>query len=106
MNTTTHAQIAEHAHHLWLDGSFKGSDTEIWLEAERQLTAGFLRPTSPVTDHLAQHPLDKLRSDAAVAQQAANQKQVARAPKLATHTGPRVATPTSGKPIWSKPHSS
>jgi hypothetical protein len=35
----THAQVAALAHELWVErGEPRGSDIDIWLEAERQLT--------------------------------------------------------------------
>src|SRR5688572_1584376 len=38
MNTPTHEEISRHARTLWQDrGCPEGIDTEIWLEAERQL---------------------------------------------------------------------
>ena len=41
MNTPTHGEIARQAENLWRDrGCPAGNDTEIWLEAERQLSGG------------------------------------------------------------------
>lgn len=40
-NSPTHEEIAERAHEIWRSwGNPGGRDTEIWLEAERQLAAG------------------------------------------------------------------
>lgn len=113
MKTPTHNEIALQAHELWQDrGCPHGSDTEIWLEAERQLTggheeeifnaraAGETAAESKVEYHLSSAMPDQ------EAIQAALQKQAARAPQIAHHTGPKAKPPETGKPLWSQPHSS
>lgn len=113
MKTPTHDEIARHAQHLWQDrGCPTDRDLETWLEAERQLHAD--RTTEPfarraraetaaesvVEYHLSPAPPDQ------EAIQAALQKQTARTPQTPHHIGPKVKPAVTGKPVWSKPHSS
>jgi hypothetical protein len=111
--TPTHDEIALHAQHLWQDrGCPAGIDTEIWLEAERQLNGN--KSTNPTaaraSAEMAAESVVEYHISPAVPQQeaiqAAIQKQAARAPQVPTHTGRKVKPPETGKPVWSKPHSS
>ena len=102
MKTPTHEEVAQRAHQLWQDsGCPDGRDTEFWLDAERQLTAGSAestansetsRPSSPMPD--------------AEAVKAERQKQAARAPILPGKSAPKFPPAETGKPLWSQPHSS
>lgn len=103
MNSPTHADVAHRAHQNWLDhGSPAGRDTEIWLEAERQLTAGL----TPAGTHETSQTLSESRTDTAIAEKAALQKKIARAPVTSHIVAPTAKPPETGKPLWSKPHSS
>lgn len=113
MNTPTHDEIARQAQEFWQDrGCPTGCDTEIWLEAEQALIQGL--PADRFTERAVAetaaesmvefHVSPALPDQAAV--QAALQKQTARAPQVPHHTGPKGKPPESGKPVWSKPHSS
>lgn len=98
IHSPTHEEIAQCAYELWqARGCAHGTDTELWLEAERSLrAAGHARGAEP---H-AQNP-------AALAAQVANQKNAARAPQQQHGKNvPRNAPAESGKPLWDKPHSS
>jgi hypothetical protein len=112
-NTPTHEEIAQHAQHLWRDrGCPPGMDTEIWLEAERQLSSK--KTTSPFgarasAETAAESEIEYHISPAVPQQeaiQAALQKQAARAPQVPSHTGRKAKPPESGKPVWSKARSS
>ena len=119
MNTPTHEEIALQALNLWQErGRPAGCDTEIWLEAERQASAG-PRPsavpnadafTTSVRAETAAESVVEYHLSSAESEQdailAALQKQEARAPQVAHHTGPRAKPPETGKPLWNQPHSS
>ena len=115
MNSPTHAAVSQRAHHNWQQsGSPPERDVEFWLEAERQLTAGTSKEKpsikeritadaaaeSTVEFHLSPAPPDN------EAIRAAMQRKEARAPIAPHHTGPKAKPVESGKPLWSKPHSS
>jgi hypothetical protein len=109
MNQPTHEQISQRAHRLWQESGPEGGDaTQNWLDAERELTTapanfpfgGATVPHSPV------HAMSESLSAVATSERAARQKKEARDPKFATHTGPKSMPPESGKPLWTKPHSS
>ena len=132
-NSPTHEEITQRAQKIWQEsGNPSGRDNEIWFEAERQLTAGAtdanaesgrkqaLRTTTQskgTTDRAEQikvetaaesmvenHISPAISEDEAI--KAALQKKEARAPKVATHTGPKSKPVESGKPLWNKAHSS
>jgi len=109
MNKPTHEEISQRAHQLWEIGQPAGADAnQNWLDAERELTAEAPKSAasaSPPT-HLVAAPLSESASKHAVSERDVRQKKQAREPIVATHTGPKAATPESGKPIWSQPHSS
>ena len=130
MTTLPHATVAQRAHHHWHQlGCPPDRDTEIWLEAERQLAAeqraeksdtpGKTKSPAPpdaATDiariksetaaesTVEFHLSPALSDDQAI--QAALQKKIARAPSVPHHTGPKAKPVESGKPLWNKPHSS
>ncbi len=119
MNTPTHNEIAVQARHLWHDrGCPTGCDTAIWLEAEHQLSAKRSADPEPKADTFAARAQNVTASDnligyqlppAATEQeaiQAVQQKNDARAPQAPRHTGPKNKPSETGKPVWSKPHSS
>ncbi len=119
MKTPTHDEIARQAHHIWKDrGCPANCDTDLWLEAEQHLSTthsaesehrndayatyarGFDRPENPLQ---YQVPATTRERGAAFADQ---QKEEARAPQVPRHTGPKGKPAETGKPIWSKSHSS
>jgi hypothetical protein len=112
MNKPTHEEISQRAHKIWQDtGSTFGGNCDAdahWLEAERQLDADSAKSHShpAVAEHAAAHPLSESRSTLAVAERTAQQRKESRKPKVPTHTGPKLAPPESGKPLWNQPHSS
>ncbi len=119
MKTPTHDDIAQQAHHLWQDrGCPTNCDTAIWLEAEQQLCTSQAEESEPRADAFVtyargfnrpENPISYQVPPAATEQQvmqADQQKEDARAPQVPRHTGPKGKPPESGKPIWSKSHSS
>ena len=113
MPTPTHDEIAQEAQQLWQQrGCPAGHDTEIWLKAERKLNQApaantFTARTS--AEAAAESEIENLLSPAESEQmsiRAAVQKEDARAPKVSHHTGPKTKTAETGKPLWSRPHSS
>jgi hypothetical protein len=106
MKTPTHEDVAQRAHQLWQDsGCPGGRDTEIWLEAERQLTAGSAEDSAEATANPATSPSSSPMPNAEAAK-AARQKQAARAPILPGKSAPKFPPAETGKPLWSQPHSS
>jgi hypothetical protein len=119
MKTPTHDEIALQAHQLWRDrGCPDCCDTEIWLEAERQLSGGSPRAGGPTADTFAERVEAETAAESVVeyhlspaateqeAIKAAIQKQEARAPQVPHHTGPAAKPPETGKPLWTRPHGS
>ncbi len=125
--TTTHVpahhDIAQRAQEIWgLRGNPSGHDLAIWLEAEQQLTevspelAHSTSTGSPQSsDPLSRKPTTTHSSGSTtpmpdpieVAAKATLQKKTASAPHRPTHQdAPKSAPTESGKPLWSKPHSS
>ena len=111
MPTPTHEEIALHALQLWHDrGCPDGRDTEIWLEAERQLSE------DQTADSLAERALAATAakcefhlSPAQTEQEAvkvAMHKDAARAPHVPHHLGPKAKPAETGKPLWTRPHGS
>lgn len=92
MNPPTHAEISERAASIWQErGRPSGQDDEIWLEAEKQLSA----------------PLPEGQSEHALEEKAELQRKDAMAPRLPhKRSAPKKKPAPSGKPLWSKPHSS
>ena len=133
-HSPTHDDIAQRAQEIWQRyGSPEGRDTEIWLEAERQLTensedstendsAQYESPRTTSESKGAVRLADQMRSETAAesmvehhispaisdnaAINAALQKKDARAPKLPTKSAPKAQPAETGKPLWDKPHSS
>ncbi len=117
MNSPTHETVAQRAYQLWQErGCPADCDTEIWLEAERQLSADdSASPPSKATSTA------RLKADTAAesndeyhlpsvmpdeeAIKAAVKKHEARAPILPHTSAPKQKPPESGKPLYSKPHS-
>lgn len=118
MNTPTQEDIAQQAHQLWRErGHPVNQDTEIWLEAERQLSGNspraghrsFATPVERAPAELAAESVVEHHITPAVPEQeaiqAALQKTDARAPQVPHHTGPKGKPPETGKPVWPKAHS-
>ena len=110
MNTPTHETVAHCAYKLWQDEGYpSGRDTEIWLEAEQALTAelpklpsGF--PPAAVAPH---HPsLGESHRAHALAESASERRKEASAPIVPHKSAPKAKPPETGKPLWSRPHSS
>lgn len=100
MKTPTHEEISKEAQRLWQSqGCPIGHDTEIWLKAERTLIEETTEERTG-EEHTSSAQPDQ-KSIAAAAQ-----KDRARAPQVAKHTGPKSAPAQTGKPLWSRPHSS
>ena len=127
-NTPSHEEITQRAQELWkAQGCPNGRDNEIWLEAERQLSAatsapgdtggsqerGSGRSQSSVTGGPpvdpkppGDAPKQETPMPTEAAAQAAQQKKSARAPKSPSKTAPKPAPAETGKPLCKKPHSS
>jgi hypothetical protein len=94
MHTPTHEEISRHAETLWQDkGRPSGCDEQIWLEAERELTAK------------AHETLSERESEHAQAELAATRRKEALAPQRPTKSAPKPQPAETGKPLWSQPHS-
>jgi len=119
MTTATHEEIALRASQLWQKrGCPAGADTEIWLEAERQLTDTRPSADGPKATPAAARAAAETAAESVVeyhispavseqeAIKAALQKQEARAPQVPHHTGPKGKPAETGKPLWDRPHSS
>lgn len=136
MNTPSHEAISQRAREIWLSrNSPEGQDSDIWLEAEKQLMAGntdtgsqsnlagqeAARTTSEskgagglaargasttVADHPATAPASPKADPDAEKAKETQQKKVARAPKVPAKTAPKGKPAETGKPLWDKPHSS
>ena len=133
-HSPTHEEITQRAQEIWQRyGSPGGRDTEIWLEAERQLTGGsdnsaesdstqYESPRTTSESKGAVKLADRLTSETAAesivehhispaipddaAVRAALQKKDARAPQFPTKSAPKSKPAETGKPLWDKPHSS
>ena len=122
MNSPTHDDIAKRAYQLWHEyGSPASRDAEIWLNAERQLTAKAAAATpaaAPAGGNFAERVKAETAAESVVEYQispaipdqeaitAALQKQSARAPQAPHHTGLHAKPPETGKPLYARPHSS
>lgn len=148
MNTKspTHDAITQRAHEIWQGrGTPAGCDTEIWLEAERQLSTPATEPNTPSASEgrgngntqasrtsadpkatdlkpgasaQTEHLRGQMASESEVEYQitpaipdndaikAALQVREARAPMVPGKNAPQAKPTESGKPLWSKPHSS
>jgi hypothetical protein len=113
MSTPTHEEISLEAQKIWQNrGCPADCDTEIWLEAERKLMENpaantFTARTS--AEAASESEVENLLSPAESEQmsiKAAMQKENARAPQVARHTGPKAKVAETGKPLWNRPHSS
>lgn len=133
MKTSTHHDVSQRAYYLWEEkGRPEGQQTAIWLEAEQQLTAGApdsganlkngerarttneskgasslaaqVKAETAAESTVEYHISPPVSEDAAI--QAALQKKDARAPQHATKNAPHAVPAETGKPLWSKPHSS
>jgi hypothetical protein len=113
MTTPTHDEISLQAWQLWQNrGCPAGRATEIWLEAEQELIEKptgntFAARVSP--EAAAESEVEYHLSPAQTEQQsiqAAMLKESARAPQVSHHTGPKPKPTETGKPLWSRPHSS
>ncbi len=133
-HSPTHEEITQRAQEIWQRyGNPGGRDTEIWLEAERQLTESTENSSQEDSSHYesprttseskgAVKLADRIKSETAAesivehhispavsddaAVKAALQKKDARAPKTPTKTAPKSQPAETGKPLWDKPHSS
>lgn len=129
-NSPSHEEITQRAREIWQQsGSPGGRDTEIWLEAERQLMAGaqdadsssenYESPRTTSESKGAVTLADKIQSDSPsssvvehsirpddAAVKAARQKKEARAPKFPAKNNPKAPPAETGKPLWDRPHSS
>jgi hypothetical protein len=118
MKTPTHNEIAERAHNLWKDrGCPEGSDIEIWLEAERQLSENSAQDVGPERKPFAERAKEETAAESVVEYQispaipqheaikAAIQKEEARSPQEPKKTAPKEKPAETGKPLWRKPHS-
>ncbi len=132
MKTFTHEEVAQRAREIWwLRGQPNGRDNEIWLEAERQLAAGTPGSQAAAVDPVILPVIDEgtdpefarrvkadMASESAVefqispsipeedAIRAALQKNQSRAPMRPAKAAPSAVPAATGKPLWSKPHSS
>jgi hypothetical protein len=104
-NAPSHEAVSQHAREIWLTrGCPEGRDNEIWLEAELQLVEVALVPAPAADLNL---PGSGNTQESVIAAKAVQQKHQARAPQMpAVHNAPRAKTAETGKPLWSKPHSS
>lgn len=109
MNNPTHDDIAQLAHELWQEsGATEGDALKHWLEAERRLKAGASKSgtTGAEAEPATHRTVSESKSEGAKQERAAQQRKEAREPIRPTHTGPKLAPPESGKPLWNQPHSS
>lgn len=135
-NSPSHQEITQRAREIWeQSGSPDGRDTDIWLEAERQLSLGteesnasysglktrelprttsaskgaVMRSGNNQSEHptgiTVEHHIPPTRPDDA-AIKASAQKNQARAPKVPGKNSPKSSPPETGKPLWDRPHSS
>lgn len=130
-NAPSHDSVTQRAQQIWRErGCPSGQDTEIWLEAERQLAmtasahntpsrsdgrgngnsqAGLSSADPKVAPPSHERPTEPAAPHPTPIEAAAlssQQKKSARAPKQPAKTAPKAKPPESGKPIWDKPHSS
>ena len=118
MNNPTHEEISQKAYALWQErGSLHGTDTEIWLEAERALREQQTPEATPEASGVA----ERIKAEASTpttikapatatlpdkqAVTAELQKAAARAPQVPHHTAPATKPAPPSKPIWDKTHS-
>ncbi len=121
MNSPTHEAVAQRAREIWQKyGSPGGRDTEIWYEAERQLndehsqasnktdpetaTTRQIKRETAAESMVENHISPAIPDEEAI--KAAMQRREARAPILPHTSAPKAKPPETGKPLWSKPHSS
>lgn len=110
MNAPTHDEIARQAYELWQNrGCPTGQDTELWLEAERQLSGkGQTAFTEHVKAETAAESTVEFNISPALSEQAAIkaavQQKNARLPLVPHHTAPKAKPAETGKPVWPKAH--
>lgn len=117
----SHQEITKRAQQIWQEcHNPVGRDTEIWLDAERQLKSGISQssacPEEPSTlveqinaMATAENAGGEIISPATSegkAIKATLQKNEARSPKISHKTAPNFKPAEPGKPLWSKPRSS
>lgn len=110
MTMITHEKISLKARQLWQNrGCPSDHDTEIWLEAERELNAAPADKTSPGQDSAATDDAAPQLSPVQAKRKsikATVKKDAARAPQYPRHTGTKPVPAETGKPLWPRPHSS
>jgi len=107
MQTPIHQAIAERAYQIWeMNGYPEERDIENWLDAERQLTAESPDAVEPSPAHEPVWTKPASQSDAALAEKAAQQRHDSRAPITPQIKAPTFPPAETGKPLWSRPHSS
>jgi hypothetical protein len=117
MKTPTHDEISRQARTIWQDrGCPEGIDTEIWLEAERQLAWDSAIATRGQSSSVAERAKAETAAESMVEyhispalpeQEAIKAAQVkeARAPKSPKAVAPKAKPAETGKPLWDRPHS-
>lgn len=107
MKTPTPDEVAQRAYRNWQRYDCpEGCAVENWLEAEEQLIAEASIRGGDSEDAAALRTPSESQSAGAVAEQAALQRKEARAPIVSQHTAPNTQPAETGKPLWSKRHSS
>jgi hypothetical protein len=119
MNTPTHEEIALQAQHLWRNRGYpEGCDTEIWLEAERQLSGGSPRAGGRTTDEFTERIRTETAAESVVeyhlspagteqqAIKAAMQTPETSAPQVPHHPAPKAKPVDIDKSLRGKPLSS
>lgn len=126
-NSPTHEEVTQRAQEIWQTrGRPGGCDTEIWLDAERQLSVNASAPNSPsattgrgngnsqssvtaadpkAADLTPGHSIPS-PNPAETATKVLQQIKEARAPQFPAKAALKMMPPESGKPLWKKPHSS
>lgn len=111
MTTPTHEEISLQAWQLWQNRECPtGCDSEIWLEAERILRddpaadifagSATAETAAESEDHFSPAQTEQ------ESMQEIMQKKFARAPQVPNHPAPKSKPAETGKPLWSRPHSS
>jgi len=107
MQIPVHQAIAERAYQLWENnGCSQEQDVENWLNAESELTAESSDASEPSPAHEPVWTKKETQSDSALAEKAAQQRHDSRAPITPQIKAPTFPPSETGKPLWSRPHSS
>jgi len=107
MQPPLHQAIAERAYQLWeLNGCPEEQDVENWLTAERELTGESSDTPEPSPAHEPVWTKKETETDSALAEKAAQQRHDSRAPIKPQIKAPTFPPAETGKPLWSRPHSS